>query len=101
MNQESKPFEFPQYWKVSYKETRACGQTFNFKTIIRSKSKDFASKILCKKVEEDNAGSKVSSITLLRYNAQSRIKGKKISITGWAHIKNASFPNELNMLFKK
>ena len=41
-------FDFPQYWKINYKENRADGLKLNFKTIIYCKSKQFALDILKK-----------------------------------------------------
>jgi len=101
MTNEINSFEFPQYWKASYQEIRPDGRIFNFKTVLKSKSKDFAYKILLKKVKEDNPDSRISSACFYRFHAGYEIKGKKLSITDWAHIRNAAFPNEMNMLFKK
>jgi hypothetical protein len=94
-------FDFPQYWKINYKENRADGLKLNFKTIIYCKSKQFALDILKKKTEEDNPGSIVSNVCINRISANSRIKNRKLTIIDWGHIRNASFPNEVNVLFKK
>ena len=101
MNGTLNNFEFPQYWKVFYKETHANGEVSVFNTVLRAKSKDFARKILFKKAREDNPDSRISFASFDRFHAGYKIKGKKLSVTDWAHIRNAAFPNELNILFKK
>ena len=96
-----KVFEYGQFWKINYTETRLDGQKFNFNTIIYSRSKNFALEILEKKTDEDNPGSEVSHIDIDRITSRSKIKDRKLSIVDWGHIRNASFPNEVNILFKK
>ena len=94
-------FDYGQYWKINYKETRLNGKQFKFKTIIYCRSKVFALNILRKKTEEDNPGSKISHADISMISSNSRINNRKLSIVDWAHVRNASFPNEVNVLFKK
>jgi len=101
MSETLNNFEFPQYWKVFYRETLPNGESSEFRTVLRAKSKDFARNILLKKIKEDNAGVSVDWAHFYRFHGSSEINGKKLSITDWAHIRNAAFPNEVNILFKK
>jgi len=101
MSKKTDYFEVPQYWKACYKEINANGEVLEFKTVLRAKSKDFARKILSKKIKEDSPGSSLNSARFYRFHRLSEVNGRKISITDWAHIRNASFPNEVNILFKK
>jgi hypothetical protein len=101
MSKKLNSFEVPQYWKAFYKETHANGEVSVFNTVLRAKSKDFARKILFKKTKEDSSDSRISFACFYRFHADYKIKGKKLSVTDWAHIRNAAFPNELNILFKK
>lgn len=98
---EPESYDYGQYWKVNYKEKRPNGQIFNFKTILYCRSKSFALTILKKKTNEDNPGSIVSSANIVKLGSHSRIKNKKLSVDDWFHIRNAAFPNEVNVLFKK
>jgi len=101
VQKESEAFDYGQYWKVKYTEIRSNGERLNFNTVIYSKSKDFALDILKKKTAEDNKGSTIDSVSMDRFCAQTKLRGKKLSILDWEHIRNASFPNEVNILFKK
>lgn len=94
-------FDFVQYWEISYEEIRANGLKLKFKTIVRCRSKQFAFDILKKKTEEDNPGSTISNVRITRISSSFKIKNRKPSILDWEHIRNASFPNEVNILFKK
>lgn len=101
LEREPKAYDYAQYWKVSYKETRPSGEILNFKTIIYCKSKAFALNILKKKTDEDNPGSIVSCVDATRINDYFRSNNKNLSVDDWFHIRNASFPNEVGVLFKK
>lgn len=101
MSKKTDHFEVPQYWKACYQETRPNGEVVEFKTVLRAKSKDFARKILLKKIEEDSPGASLNSARFYRFHKLSEVNGRKISITDWAHIRDAAFPNEVNILFKK
>lgn len=98
---EPESYDYGHYWKVQYKETRPNGEKFNFKTIIYCRSKSFALNILKKKTSEDNPGAIVSCVEISRIGAHSRFNNKKLSVNDWFHVRNASFPNEVNILFKK
>lgn len=101
LKKEPEVYDYAQYWKVSYKETRLSGEILTFKTIIYCKSKAFALNILKKKTNEDNPGSTVSCVDIIRVNDYFRLNNKKLSVNDWFHIRNASFPNEVGILFKK
>jgi hypothetical protein len=101
LKKEPEIYDFAHYWKVQYKENRLNGEKFNFRTIIYCRSKAFAFNILKKKTSEDNPGATVSCVEISRIGSHSRFNNKKLSVDDWFHIRNASFPNEVNILFKK
>jgi hypothetical protein len=101
LKKDSQSYDYGHYWRVQYKETRSNGEKNNFKTIIYCRSKTFALKILKKKTKEDNPGATVSCVEIQRIGAHSRFNDKKLSINDWFYVRNASFPNEVNVLFKK
>ena len=101
IKKEPESYDYGHYWKVQYTETRPNGEKLKFRTIIYCRSKSFALNILQKKINEDFPGSKVSCVEISRIGAHSRFNSKKLSINDWFHVRNASFPNEVNVLFKK
>ena len=93
-------FSFDQYWSIHYTECDEKNEEFDYKTIIKARSKDRAISILKKKVKEDDSNHKVKSLQafMLRFNGS--INNLKLNLKDWSHVKQASFPNIANHLFK-
>lgn len=95
-------FGFHQYWHIQYIEYYKDGSYKGFITIIKAKSLDLAKLILKQKVNEDNEGTKVKFHRLNMFHDKyvSKRLGK-LDVSKWENIRNASFPNISNILFKK
>ena len=93
-------FPYGQYWLIEYSEIKADGLKLKFKTFIFSRSADFAKTILLKKTKEDNPGSKIKISKIAMLHKNFRLQRKKITVSNWLDIRNCSFPNKLNILFK-
>ena len=96
----STKFQFDQYWNVHYTEKSADGAEKDYKTIIKSRSADLAKQILKNKIREDSPGSKIKSLFVFMFHKDGEINAIGLSIEDWRCIKEASFPNEVNILFK-
>lgn len=93
-------FQFDQYWNIHYTERFANNTEKDFKTIIKARSYYLACKYLKKKVKQDTPSSKVKSVTGFMLHKDGEINGVTLSIKDWSLIRTASFPNEVNLLFK-
>lgn len=93
-------FNYSQYWLMSYTELRQDNQKLKFKTIIQARSAASAIYILEKKTNSDNPNSKIINLKIKMFHKQFKLNRKKLSLVNWMDIKNCSFPNEVNILFK-
>ena len=96
-------FSFYQYWIFYYTEHYKNGSEKDFVTFIKAKSYELAKNILSQKVEEDNPGAKTKSVQgyMLHKNYKNTRSGRHFSMSDWAKVKDSSFPNLSNFLFKK
>lgn len=93
-------FNYSQYWLMSYAELRQDNQKLKFKTIIQARSSISATGILEKKTSLDNPNSKIINLKIKMFHKEFKLNRKKLSLVNWMDIKNCSFPNEVNILFK-
>ena len=94
-------FHYSQYWLMSYTELRQNEEKLKFKTIIQARSSISATDILQKKTNSDNPNSKIINLKIKMLHKEFKLNRKKLSLVNWMDIKNCSFPNEVNILFKK
>lgn len=96
-----KVFDYNQYWQLSFTEKYEDGSELDFKTIIKAKSYYLAKKILKERVNEDDSKTKVKAIQGFMFHSGYKSQyGRKLTLERWNHIRNASFPNISNTLFK-
>lgn len=95
-------FSHNQYWCVSYTECYKTGPERDFKTIIKARSAALAKGILKSRLKEDNNFLKIRSATTSMVHECWHIADlrKKLSIKQWESIRNVSFPNDWNKVFK-
>ena len=94
-------FDYNQYWQLSFTERYEDGSELDFKTIVKAKSYYSAKEILKERVKEDELKTKVKAIQGFMFHSNYKSQhGSKLSLECWDHIRNASFPNLSNTLFK-
>ena len=95
-------YRFYQYWIIYYTERYQNGSEKDFATFIKAKSYDLAKTILHLKLKEDlNIKPRAIQGFMLHKGYRNARNFKKLSLSDWADVKNASFPNLNNFLFKK
>ena len=74
----------------------------DFKTIIKARSAELAKEILILRLKEDEHFLKIRSVTVSMVHECWQIAAlrKKLTIEQWDAIRNVSFPNDWNRLFK-
>jgi hypothetical protein len=97
-----KKFAHNQYWCVSYTECPKSGLERDFKTIIKARSAPLATAILLSRLKEDGDFLKIRSVTISMVHKCWHIADlrKQLTIHQWESIRNVSFPNDWNRLFK-
>lgn len=95
-----KKFPYNQYWSLAYTESYKDGTEKDFKSFIKARSYFLAKELLKMKIKEDNPSVKIKSLQGLMFHSELRIKQKKLTIQDWENIRNSSFPNNANYLFK-
>ncbi len=97
-------FAVHQYWSISYIEIDKLGVKHPYSVIIKSKSYAGAKRILLAKVKEDSPSSKLKFSAYcfwIHKNFRTERKGFRVlTLKDWEDIRNASFPNPHNILFK-
>lgn len=93
-------FQFDQYWSIHYTEKYSDGKEKDFKAVIKARSSELAKEILIKKTKEDFPAVKVKAITAFMFHKDGEINGIHLNMDDWALIRQASFPNEVNIIFK-
>jgi hypothetical protein len=95
-------FAYNQYWKLQYTEKYSNGSEKDFFTFIKAKSYSMSKDILISKIKELDSSVKVKAIQGFMFHKDFRYKpGKRLNHEMWSYIKDASFPNFSNTLFKK
>jgi len=98
-----KIFSFTQYWLMYYTEKYSDNSEKDFVTFVKAKSYALAKSILVGKSLENDQSVKVKAV--LGYMLHKKYKNTKtnrvLSISDWENIRNSSFPNINNFLFKK
>ncbi len=97
-----KKFSHNQYWCLSYTECYQSGLERDFKTIIKARSAALAQEILISRLQEDPQFLKVRSVSSSMVHECWHIADlrRKLSIEQWEAIRNVSFPNDWNKVFK-
>lgn len=93
-------FHFDQFWSVHFTEVYASGEQKDYRTVIKARSASFAKSILAKKIKDDNKDHKVKAIQLFMFVPDCVLNGLHITTEDWVHIRQSSFPNSANVLFK-
>ena len=93
-------FDFDQYWNMNYTESYGNDSEKDFKTIIKANSYENAIKFLKKRLAEDSVKTKAIQGFMLHKDYKG-MGNRKLTAKSWELIKEASFPNENNFLFKK
>lgn len=94
-------FNYSQYWLISCAQVIEDNKKLKFKTIIQARSSISAINILKKKTNSDNPNSKIINLKIKMFHKNFKLNRRKLSLVNWMDIKNCSFPNEVNILFKK
>ncbi len=97
-----KKFSHNQYWCLSYTECYQSGLERDFKTIIKARSAALAQEILISRLQEDPQFLKVRSVSSSMVHECWHIADlrRKLSIEQWEAIRNVSFTNDWNKVFK-
>ena len=97
-----KKFSHDQYWCVGYTEMYHQGEERDFRTIVKARSLRLAKEILKMRLKEDSNFHKIRSSggSLIHEHWYIATLRKKLSIDQWASIRNVSFPNDWNKIFK-
>ena len=93
-------FQFDQYWSIKYTEISPGSTDQDYKVIIKSRSSELARRILKNKSKESNPGCKLKGISINMLHTNSVINGLRLTVKDWECIKDAAFPNSVNVLFR-
>jgi len=98
---KNKKFGYDQYWKMYYEVVNLDKSETKYISVIKARSLMFAKRILEEKFNEDSDCSQIKSIQGFMFHSSFLQKdGARLSIEDWYNIRNCSFPNENNYLFK-
>tara|TARA_B100000085_G_scaffold221196_1_gene206099 strand:- start:4554 stop:4964 length:411 start_codon:yes stop_codon:yes gene_type:complete len=101
-----KRFSCDQYWKLTYTLFKNKSAEDIFVSVVKSRSYEFAKKILIEKIKDDDPNIKIKNINgwmfhkNFLFNRSTKKDLNLINIKDWEDIKKCSFPNENNYLFK-
>lgn len=94
-------FQYDQYWKADYVESfEGFNSSKRYCAIIKSPSAEHATHILKKKLHEDDRSSILKSLSINMFHKDFKLNGISLDIYDWENIRNAAFPNPVNILFK-
>jgi hypothetical protein len=93
-------FSYDQYWSILYTQVFEDNAEKDYRSIVKAHSAELARNILYTKTKEDHPRSKLKSVTIVMLRHQGYINKLMLNIEDWEHIKNSSFPNLANHLFK-
>jgi hypothetical protein len=94
-------FNTHQYWNLHYTERQFDDTERDYVTFIKAKSYNLAKSILIQKIGEDNPDIKVKAIQGAMFHKTYRCDNGPLTPERWAQIREASFPNIANILYKK
>tara|TARA_Y100001973_G_scaffold51425_1_gene76400 strand:+ start:650 stop:1696 length:1047 start_codon:yes stop_codon:yes gene_type:complete len=95
-------FPYNQHWKLQFTEKYNDGSEKDFMAFIKAKSYNIAKDILINKSLEINPSVKIKAIQGFMFHKKFKFKsGHRLSLNMWSDIKDASFPNMSDTLFKK
>ena len=98
---KKKKFGYDQYWKMYFTLFKNQAYEDRYITVIKSRSYDLAKQILEEKVKEEGCEIKIKDIqgSMFHKNYHNR-DGDILKIKDWQNIRDCSFPNENDHLFK-
>lgn len=97
----SQKFDTHQYWNLHYTERKPDGTEEDYVVFIKAKSYDLAKSILIQKIGEDIPNVKVKAIQGAMFHKTYRCDNGPLTLERWSQIREASFPNIANVLYKK
>jgi len=97
----SQKFDTHQYWNLHYTEREPNGSEKDYAVFIKAKSYELAKSILIQKSGEDNPDIKIKAIQGAMFHKTYRDDNGRLTTERWAQIREASFPNIANVLYKK
>lgn len=98
---KNKKFGYDQYWKMYYTLVNIDKSESKYISVIKARSLDFAKRILESKIFESKNFLEIKNIQGYMFHRDFLNKdGSFLSIEDWENIRNCSFPNENNFLFK-
>ncbi len=98
---KNKKFGYDQYWKMYYSLVDIDNSESKYISVIKARSLDFAKRILESKILESKNCLQIKNIQGYMFHRDFLNKdGSFLSIEDWENIRNCSFPNENNFLFK-
>ena len=97
-----KKFAHDHYWCIGYTQLYHQGEERDFRVIIKARSSELAKEILKTRLLDDDNFKKTRSITCSMIHECWYISTlrKPLTIGQWESIRNVSFPNDWNRLFK-
>ncbi len=101
-----KKFSIDQYWKLSYTLYENKSAEDIYVSVVKARSFEFAKRILTDKIKEDQPEIKLKNIRGLMFHPEFKFERSnlesenKITIKDWENIRNCSFPNQNDFLFK-
>ncbi len=93
-------FQFDQYWSIKYTESSPGSTDQDYKVIVKSRSSELARRILKNKSKESSPSCKLKGISINMLHTNSVINGLRLTVKDWECIKDAAFPNSVNVLFR-
>tara|TARA_R110002153_G_scaffold5754_7_gene26643 strand:+ start:4876 stop:5730 length:855 start_codon:yes stop_codon:yes gene_type:complete len=93
-------FQFDQYWSIKYIEVDPNSKQSDYKVIIKARSSDLARSILKIKCKETNPHCKIKGVSINMLHSNSTINGLRLTLKDWECVKESSFPNSVNVLFR-
>tara|TARA_B100001093_G_scaffold519468_1_gene608626 strand:- start:3064 stop:4167 length:1104 start_codon:yes stop_codon:yes gene_type:complete len=96
-----KTFATHQYWNINYTEHLADRSQKDFKVFIKAKSYEEAKNLLQDRLSHQNPPATAKAIQGFMFHKNYKGKNNvRLGIKQWEQIRNASFPNANNLLYK-
>ncbi len=100
-NFKKKRFGYDQYWKMYFTLFKNKAYEDRYITVIKSRSYDLAKQILENRIKEEDCEIKIKDIQGAMFHKDYQNKnGETLNIKDWQNIRDCSFPNENDHLFK-
>ena len=94
-------FTVSQFWNINYTEVYENDTESDYKTFIKAKSYMEAKRILKQRLAEEEPPVKIKSVQgFMFHKAYKGLDKLRIGQKEWEQIRNASFPNVNNLIYK-